>query len=207
MRLPGRVVAVAGAGGSLGPAVVGALEAEGAAVASADVTEGIDLLDLGAARAWREGIVAEHGHVDALLHLVGGWRGGEGLTEDALGHWRELEGPLVRTVQHTSLAFRDDLRAAGERGRFAIVSQRGAQRPTAGNAAYAAAKAAAEAWTLALADELTGSGATANVVVVTAIGTAKPSFSPPESVAEALVFLCSDAGQRMNGQRLSLHAP
>lgn len=206
MRLEGRVVAVAGAGGGLGPAVVDGLVAEGARVATADRSRGIDLLDLAAVRAWREAIVTEHGHVDGVLHLVGGWRGGEGLGEDALGHWRELAGPLVRTVQHTSLAFLDDLRAAGERGRFAIVSQQGAQRPRAGNAAYASAKAAAEAWTLALADELKGSGATANIVVVNVIGTAKPSFSPPDSVAEALVFLCSDAAQKMNGQRLSLHA-
>ena len=44
--------------------------------------------------------------------------------------------------------------AAGERGRFALVSSAQAQNPGAGNAAYAATKAAAEAWTLAFGREL-----------------------------------------------------
>ncbi len=39
-----------------------------------------------------------------------------------------------------------------------LVSQSGATKPTAGNAAYAAAKAAAEAWTLALADSFRKAG-------------------------------------------------
>jgi NAD(P)-dependent dehydrogenase (short-subunit alcohol dehydrogenase family) len=30
------------------------------------------------------------------------------------------------------------------------------------------------------------------------------SFTPTEHIAEAIVFLCSDAAQEMNGQRLPL---
>ena len=59
----------------------------------------------------------------------------------------------------------------GELGCRDMVSSKQAQAPTHDNAAYAAAKAAAEAWTLALADGFTGTGATANVVVVNAIAT------------------------------------
>jgi NAD(P)-dependent dehydrogenase (short-subunit alcohol dehydrogenase family) len=83
------------------------------------------------------------------------------------------------------------------------------------NAAYASAKAAAEAWTLALADSFTGTNATANIIVVNAIETpqireespeaARPTFTPAEDLADAIAFLCSDSASRMNGQRLSLH--
>ena len=52
-----------------------------------------------------------------------------------------------------------------------LVSPAQAQRPTSTNASYAAAKAAAEAWTLALADRFRATGATANVVVVGTIVT------------------------------------
>ena len=31
------------------------------------------------------------------------------------------------------------------------------------------------------------------------------TFTPAEHLAEAIAFLCSDEGGRMNGQRLSLH--
>jgi hypothetical protein len=32
-----------------------------------------------------------------------------------------------------------------------------------------------------------------------------PAFTPAEHMAEAIAFLLSDAGAKMNGQRLSLH--
>jgi NAD(P)-dependent dehydrogenase (short-subunit alcohol dehydrogenase family) len=77
-------------------------------------------------------------------------------------------------------------------------------------------KAAAEAWTLTLAAELHEHGATANVVVVNAIVTPQMRAANPENpyrtftdvgdIADALVYLCSDAAGTMNGQRLRLHA-
>ena len=71
--------------------------------------------------------------------------------ETDLADWDLLEKLLIRTVQHTSLAFHEALQRS-DRGRYVLISAAGASKPTAGNAAYAAAKAAAEAWTLALAD-------------------------------------------------------
>ena len=53
--------------------------------------------------------------------------------------------------------FHDALRGSDD-ARLAIVSTVQAQAPSATNAAYAAAKAAAETWTLAVADSFTGSG-------------------------------------------------
>ena len=108
---------------------------------------------------------------------------------------------------------RRDRRIRG--GRFVLVSSTQAQKPDGTNASYGAAKAAAETWTLALADSLAESGATANIVVVNAILTPamreenpdKPfaTFTSAEDIAEAIAFLCSDAAQKMNGARLELH--
>jgi NAD(P)-dependent dehydrogenase (short-subunit alcohol dehydrogenase family) len=233
LSLDGRVYAIAGIGGGLGPVVAERLAAAGAAVAGTDRDEGrvkdvgaglglpaerwdgraIDLLDQEAARGWCGALLERFGRVDGLLHLVGGWRGGQSLHEAPLSDWELLHELLIRTVQHTSRAFHDALLAA-ERGRFVLVSAKQAQAPSNSNAAYAAAKAAAEAWTLALADGFVGSPATANIVVVDAILTpamavADPggdfsSFTPAEHIAEAIAFLCSGAAQETNGQRLSL---
>ncbi len=100
-------------------------------------------------------------------------------------------------------------------GRFVLVSSKQAQAPTATNAAYAAAKAAAEAWTLALADGFEGSDATANILVVDAILTPRMREEEPD---KRLPHLHPRRGHRrrrshssartrrekMNGQRLPL---
>jgi NAD(P)-dependent dehydrogenase (short-subunit alcohol dehydrogenase family) len=236
MSLDGRVIAIAGAAGGLGPVVCRRLADAGAALACTDVaqdrldqlatdlgldddridTRVVDLLDGDAARAWCAALADRFGRVDDLLHLVGGWRGGEPLAEASLDDYEWLHELLVRTVQHTSRAFYDAIRQS-EHGRFVLVSSSQARAPDGTNASYAAAKAAAEAWTLALADSFAKdeSPATANILVVNAILTPqmraespdKPfrTFTSAEDIAEAIAFLCSDAAAKMNGKRLPLH--
>jgi NAD(P)-dependent dehydrogenase (short-subunit alcohol dehydrogenase family) len=233
VSLEGKVVAIAGAGGSLGPIVSARLAGRGARLALAernpdlarscaahlDVDEdrcdtfAVDLLDPDATRHWAEHAAAKFGGVDALVHLVGGWRGGKPIAEAPVEDDEFLHGLLVRSVQTASRAFLPYL--VERAGRFVIVSSVQAQRPTSTNAAYATAKAGAEAWTLALADELAAAGGTANIVVVNAIVTPemraqnpdKPykTFTDAEHIAEGIAFLLDDAGSKMNGQRLSLH--
>lgn len=232
--LEGRVIAIAGVGGGLGPLVAKQLAGSGAIVAGTDRVQAnleaigagmpdgqwdgqvVDLLDEDATRVWCADLVERFGRVDGLLHLVGGWRGGEPLQSASLEDWDFLHELLIRTVQHTSRAFHDALVGSGV-GRFVLVSAKQAQAPSNSNAAYAAAKAAAEAWTLALADGFASSGgATANIIVVEAILTPRmreespdekfPTLTPAEHIAAAIEFLCSDAAAEMNGQRLALTA-
>ena len=233
------VVAIAGAAGGLGPHVARHFAAQGATLALAGRDEGrlsalagelalpgervevraVDLLDEAATHDWADGLAGRFGHVDALLHLVGGWRGGKPIDEAPLEDWGVLSDLLVRTVQHTSRAFGRHL-IASRSGRFALISSKAAQAPTHTNAAYAAAKAAAEAWTFALAHSFAAEGlpspATANVVAVNAIVTPEMRAAEPEKsfatctaaedIAAALAYLCSDAAANMNGRRLVLHA-
>ncbi len=232
-RLDGRTIAIAGIAGGLGPVVAERLAEAGAVVAGTDVSQeridevgaaldlpeerwdgrAVDLLDEDATRGWCGSLLERFGRVDGLLHLVGGWRGGQPLHEEPLEDWELLHDLLIRTVQHTTRAFHDAL-LTSDHGRFVLVSAKQAQAPSNSNAAYAAAKAAAEAWTLALADGFEGSDATANIIVVDAILTPRmrdespgekfPTFTPAEHIAEAIAFLCSDAAAKMNGQRLPL---
>jgi NAD(P)-dependent dehydrogenase (short-subunit alcohol dehydrogenase family) len=235
-ELEGRVIAVAGAAGGLGPAVARRLADAGASLALTDRDQGrldelteslavgedrvdartVDLLDAAAARGWADALVERFGRVDGLLHLVGGWRGGEPLASFDLGDYEFLHDLLVRTVIHTTRAFYDSL-SASEYGRFVLVSSAQAQDPDGTNAAYGATKAAAESWTLALADSFRNaeSAATANVIVVNAILTEamraenpeKPfrTFTSADDIAAAIAFLCSNAAAKMNGKRLALH--
>jgi NAD(P)-dependent dehydrogenase (short-subunit alcohol dehydrogenase family) len=232
--LDGRVIAIAGVGGGLGPTVARRLADAGATLAGTDLDQDrldslggelgigedrwdgrvVDLLDPEAAAGWASDLTERFGRVDGLLHLVGGWKGGDPIAETPLEDYEWLHDLLVRTVQHTSRAFFDAL-AGSEHGRFILVSSSQAQAPSGTNASYSAAKAAAEAWTLALADSFADTKATANVVVVNAILTPAmrerdpekeyPTFTPVEHIAEAIAFLCSDDASRMNGKRLALH--
>ncbi|HSF04046.1 MAG TPA: SDR family NAD(P)-dependent oxidoreductase [Solirubrobacterales bacterium] len=232
--LDGRVIAIAGASGGLGPSVAKRLAGGGATIAGVDRSEEhldglraeldlpddrfdarvVDLLAEQAARDWADHLRDRFGGVDGLLHLVGGWRGGQSLPETPLSDYEWLHDLLVRTVQHTTRAFHDAL-AASAHGRFVLVSSSQAQSPEGTNAAYAAAKAAAESWTLALADSFKDTAATANIIVVNAILTPrmreeepdKPfrCFTSAEQIADAIAFVLSDAAAKMNGKRLSLH--
>lgn len=229
--LDGRVIAVAGGAGNLGPTVVRRLAEEGSRacvcgrdrsgldnlaseVTSPIETDVVDLLDAAATKAWARDLATRHdGRVDGLVHLVGGWRGGMPIEEAPLEDWDFLSALLVRTVQHATQAFVPALIESGH-GRFVLVSTGQAQAPTHPNAVYAAAKAASETWALALADRFKGTGATANVVVVGAIVTPEmraespdkdfSTFTPAEEIAEAIAYLSSDAAAAMNGQRVTL---
>jgi NAD(P)-dependent dehydrogenase (short-subunit alcohol dehydrogenase family) len=173
----------------------------------------VDLVDLAATRAWADDLAGRYGRVDGLVHLVGGWRGGTPLASADLSDWDALEPPLVRTVQRTSQAFAD-LLAASDAGRFVLVSSAEATRPSQTNAAYAAAKAAAETWTLALADAFTSSRAAATIIVVKALLTPamreenpdRPfdGFTPVEELAEAIAAVWEQRADEVNGARVWL---
>jgi NAD(P)-dependent dehydrogenase (short-subunit alcohol dehydrogenase family) len=237
--LEGRVVAVAGATGGLGPSVVQALAAAGASLGLVDRDQGkldavvagcgvpadrvdarvVDLLDEEQARGWAADLGARFGRVDGVAHLVGGWRGGTPLEEAPLDDWAFLHDLLIRTVQHTSRAFSEALRAGGH-GRFVLVSSKQAQAPTHDNAAYAAAKAAAEAWTLALGDDFRKAGgdegprAAAAILVIKALvhdamRAERPNakfagFTDAGELADAIAGVWDRPAGEVNGKRLWL---
>jgi len=239
--LSGAVIVVAGAGGPAGQAAVMRLAEAGATVVAADndaerlaasvdaaryahggatvVGDTVDLLDLDATRSWAERTEKEFGRVDGVVHLVGGWRGSETFTKTSLDDWDFLELLLIRTVQHTSLAFHEALQRS-DRGRYVLISAAGASAPTAGNAAYAAGKAAAEAWTLALADYFRKAGgeggptSAAAILVVKALvhdamRAERPNakfagFTDVKELAEAVASVWERPAAEVNGQRLWL---
>lgn len=239
--LEGAVIAVAGAAGPAGRATLLRLADAGAIVVASDADptrlaeavdaaryahggatvtgDTVDLLDLAATREWAAKTEKEFGRIDGLVHLVGGWRGSATFAETDLADWDLLEKLLIRTVQHTSLAFHDGL-LRGDRGRFLLISAAGASQPTAGNAAYAASKAAAEAWTLALADAFRKAGGdegpkTAAAILIVkalvhdAMRAERPNakfagFTDVKELADAIAGVWERPAPEVNGKRLWL---
>jgi NAD(P)-dependent dehydrogenase (short-subunit alcohol dehydrogenase family) len=233
-ELDGRVIAIAGAAGGLGPTVARRLADDGATIAATDVHQDrldqlgsdlglpedrfdgrvVDLLSEEAAGEWASALAERFGSVDGLLHLVGGWKGGDPIATTPLADYEWLHDLLVHTVQHTTRAFYEQL-AGSDHGRFVLVSSSQAQSPNGTNASYAATKAAAESWTLALADSFKETNATANIIVVNAILTPRMreenpekefrTFTSAEDLADAISFVVGDSAAKMNGKRLELH--
>jgi NAD(P)-dependent dehydrogenase (short-subunit alcohol dehydrogenase family) len=231
--LTGLVIVVAGAAGAAGPPLVERLARAGATVVAAgsnreridgvvsDVTARmpsgrvhaavVDLLDEQATREWAARVEQEHGRVDGLVHLVGGWRGGVGIVDTDLADWNWLQDKLIRTLQHTSRAFHDAIKASPQ-GRLVLISSVQASAPNAANASYAAAKAAAEAWTLAVADSFKDSSAAAVILQIKALLTPamradKPEaaftgYTPVGQLADTIHDLWLTPAAELNGQRL-----
>lgn len=206
------IIVVTGAGGPTGQAVSEFFRKNGHTVIGIGKGD-VDLLDRAAVQGLADRISAEYGHVDGVVHLVGGWRGAKSFAETSLDDWDALHDLLIRTLQHVSLAFEPLLRKS-QNGRFVIVSAKAAAHPTAGGAPYAAAKAASEAWTLALADALKDTGSAAVILVVKALvndamRAAKPDarfagFTDVNTLAEAIGDLYDRPAAQLNGTRLDL---
>ncbi|MHC6220446.1 SDR family NAD(P)-dependent oxidoreductase [Arthrobacter sp. MMS24-S77] len=234
-------VIVTGGSNSSGIAVARAVAAAGHQVftvgsdetrikaAAAEAGNGVVPLvcDLSQLESVRELALTIHGsteRIDGVIHLVGGWRGAKGIEDQPDDDWDALEQSAITTLRNVSRIFYKDLEAS-PRGRFAMVSSTTVAAPTAGAATYAAAKAAAETWTLAVADgfhraqsgnkdEPTEQHSAAVVFVVKALLDAAmrrehperkfPGYTDVEELAAAAVGLFNKPAAELNGQRLLL---
>lgn len=222
MQLKGQVIAITGAFGALGSAMVRAALAEGAQVAAIDraATPGtplegaalfgaVDLSDAAGARAVIEAILARFGKLDALVNIAGGFRW-EPLADGSLDTWNMLYELNLRTAVSACRAALPHL--PDERGRIVNIGAAGAIKAGAGMGAYAASKAGVASLTEALAEELKDRGITVNAVLPSILDTPanradmpKADFNKwvrPEQLADVIVFLLSAKSQAITGALL-----
>ena len=218
-----RVVVVTGATGGLGQVVVRRFADAGARIALLDRDDErciglamslpggpkrhlgvpVDLNDAVSAGAAADTVRERMGPASILLHLVGGYAGGTPFVEGDDEEFRHMLDLNLWTTIQAIRAFLPDI-AAAEHGRIVTVSTFVAASPTPKHAAYAASKAAVEALTISVARDLAGTTATANVVVLRAIGKDKPTDQRPEEIAAAMAWLCTPEAGTINGQRIPL---
>ena len=223
-NLENRVVVITGATGGLGKVVAWVFAGQGASLAllSTDqdkldtlshdldlppariMTHAANLTDPNAVRDSAEAVSAKFGRVDALIHLVGGWTGGRTIAESEMDEFKFMLDQHAWTTIHLLHAFSPKLATNGW-GRVIAVSSPSATHPPAKRAAYGMGKAAQEALLLSLADEFKGTDLTSNVIQVSSIEEEGPGQgTSPEEIAAAMVYLCSDEAQKINGTRLPL---
>jgi NAD(P)-dependent dehydrogenase (short-subunit alcohol dehydrogenase family) len=232
MSLAGRVALVTGGTGALGQAVTLRLLAGGATVCVPWIVEAerqallarapgvgdrlalvrADVTDVGATTPVVEALHSRHGRIDVLVTLVGGFAGGA-LGETDRSEWDRMLALNLTSVFNVSRAVVPLMRQAG-RGRVVTIGSRAVLPPAAGFIAYTVSKAGVIAFTLALAEELRGSGVTANCVLPSTMdtpanraampGADRSGWVPVESVAEAIAFLASDAAAHVTGALLTV---
>ena len=173
-----------------------------------------DLTDPAAARAAAKDVVGKFGRAEILLNLVGGFTGGKEVVQLAEDDLSVMLRQHVWTTFYLAQAFVPHLKASGW-GRFLVISSPRAFSPGGRNAAYAIGKAGEEVLTLSLAQELKDTGVTANVILVRGIDVEhkrdrepspdNASWTTPEEIAAAIMYLCSDDARMVNGARIPLY--
>jgi NAD(P)-dependent dehydrogenase (short-subunit alcohol dehydrogenase family) len=223
MLLQDKKVAVTGAFGSLGVAVVQAVKAAGARVAAIDQAAApavpgdlkdvalygsVDLAHAPAAQAAIDRIGADLGGLDAIVNIAGGFRW-EKIAGGTLDTWDFLYNVNVRTATAAIQASLPHLLERGPGGRIVNIGAAGAIKAAAGMGAYAASKAAVAKLTEALADELKDQGITVNALLPSILDTPRNRAEMPDAdfsrwvtgqqLADVIVFLLSPQSQAITG--------
>lgn len=222
MQLEGQVVAITGAFGALGSAVVRAVLAQGAKVAAIDragepheslgaahLFGNIDLTNELSTRTTMDVIVGKLGRLDALVNIAGGFRW-ETVAEGKLETWDQLYQLNLRTVVCACKAALPLLPDNG--GRIVNIGANGAMKAGAGMGAYAASKSGVARLTEALAEELKERGITVNALLPSIIDTPANRADMPQAdfgkwvtpaqLADVIVFLLSSKSQAVTGALL-----
>lgn len=158
-------------------------------------------------------LVDEMERVDVLIHLVGGFSM-QPVHELSLDDWQQSFAINLTT---TFLTCKHCLRRMRQKGygRIVTISSRGAVQPSAQQAAYSAAKAGVVALTQVIAQETKGMDITANVVLPGTIDTPgnreamgvtnADQWIKPESLAETICFLASEAARDLRGAAVPIY--
>jgi len=178
------------------------------------VTVVADLTQSGAAQEVLEAALAKFGRVDILFNFIGGWIAGKPVSEVAP---QEVENMLAQhfwTSFNLAQAFIPHM-LENHWGRYVVISTPGVGAPPANSLPYTTGKAAEETLMLTLAEELKHTGVTANVLRVRSIDVEhkrehepspkNASWTTPEEIVAALLYLCSDEANRVSGARIPLY--
>jgi NAD(P)-dependent dehydrogenase (short-subunit alcohol dehydrogenase family) len=229
----GKVIIVTGAAGNVGRAVASLLAERGARVAAVDMVAeplagivgslageagrhvalpAVDLADPASCTTLVEEVQQALGRLDGVVTTVGGFAMGP-LEQVGPDDWDRLFALNVRTTWNIYRAAVPAVRATGGGSLVGIGSVAGLHAG-AQMAAYAASKAAVMRMTESLADELRGDRIRVNAVLPTTIDTpqnraAMPGadtsrWVKPSEVAEAILFLLSDAASAVSGALLQV---
>jgi len=226
--LDGRVALVTGGASGIGAATVDLLREHGATVVATDLrgdagVEGLDVTDEDAVDAMVASVLERHGRLDLAANVAGTSGRYAEVAEAASDDWRHT---LAVNLDGVFFCLRAELRAmrSAERGSIVNVASSAARMGVPGLSAYSASKHAVLGLTKSAALEVARHGIRVNAVCPGSVDTPMlRSFAGgdeaqlermgrrapmgrlgrPIEIAEAIVWLLSDAAGFVTGHALS----
>jgi NAD(P)-dependent dehydrogenase (short-subunit alcohol dehydrogenase family) len=154
------------------------------------------------------------GGVGILVNCAGGYAGGEKIGEVSSATFEEMLTANLRTAFLMCGAVLPLMRKAGG-GRIISIAAMAALAPAASRGAYAIAKRGVITLTETIAEEVKGTGITANAIAPSIIVTpANRASMPaadvsrwvtPEEIAALVMFLCSGDARSLSGNVLKVY--
>lgn len=226
-------VVITGASGALGKAVATHFLAQGARLAllghsveqlhdafpgldnSAHLLIAADATSVDDMAVAARQIVGAFKHVDAIVHIAGGFEMGETVHEMSRASWDRMMDLNAWSFVAVTQGLVPSMAERGS-GRIVAVSAKSASRGVAQMAAYVASKSALQRLVEAMASELAPKGIAVNSIAPSVLDTpanrqAMPDANPADWVsvgvaAETIAFLVSGGAAAMHGQHLTLDA-
>lgn len=174
----------------------------------------VDCADAAAMNGFVAETVSRFGGIDVLCCLIGGWAGGRDVAETDDVRFDRMIDLNLRTSFNAARAALPYL-AAAPWGRIVMISSRAAVEPPAGQGMYNVAKAGVIALARTIAEEVTDTRVTSNVILPSLIDT--PAFREvapfanyvdwptPEQIADVIDFLASPASSVINGAAIPVY--
>jgi NAD(P)-dependent dehydrogenase (short-subunit alcohol dehydrogenase family) len=232
--LTNRVVLVTGASGNLGAAVARGFQAAGAQLVLADraadrlaglfpdlaaapqhmLCGAVDAMNPESVQHWVDAAIARFGRIDVLANTVGGYKAGAPTHETSLETWDFMLNLNARTAFILSRAVLPQMLRQGS-GRIVHTAARAALAGTANHSAYNASKSVVVRLVESMAAEYKHQGITVNCVLPGTIDTPQnradmpdadwSRWVPPAAIADAFIFLASDAARHITGAALPVY--
>ncbi len=234
MSLTGKVAILTGGTGGLGQAVLKELVKQGAKVTTTYIIDSeIEHLQKSAPelltnvtlsrtnvlkREEVEKLVADltkqHGRIDILVNLVGGYKGGINLPETDEKTWDSMLELNLRSAYNCCRAAVPHM-VSQKYGKIVSVAARTGLEPSAGDSAYAASKAGVLALTRALSEEVKLNNVNVNAIMPSVIDTEANRRDMPEEdfslwvrpveIARVIAFLVSDDATAITGAAIPVY--
>lgn len=226
-------IVITGASGALGKAVAQYFLTQGARLAlmghsaeqlddafpglanSAHLLIASDVTSVERMKESAQQIVGAFKHIDAVVHIAGGFEMGEAVHELSRASWDRMMDLNAWSFVAVTQALVPAMVARGS-GRVVAVTAKSASRGAGQMAAYIASKSALQRLVEAMASELAPHGIAVNSIAPSVLDTpanrhAMPDANPAEWVstvvaAETIAFLVSGGAAALHGQHLTLDA-
>lgn len=219
--MEGKVVLITGAKGGLGTVVTQRFLDAGytvggtsRSIADSDFPNArfaafpANLSDAAGSMALLDSVLARFGRIDALVHVMGGFKGGMSIADTTDDVFDSMMSLNLRSYFNIARAVIPHMRGNGG-GRIVAVGSRAAVDPGANVGAYSASKAALVSLVRTTAAENKDAGITANVVLPGTIDTAAnragdpkadtSKWVSPEKIADIIFFLAGDCADQVSG--------